>query len=156
MLPHSGKEHFWITSQSGLYLGTCHQLRLYRTARVETNTREIQRLLLAVRKSTAALSQRENKSLLWQHAPLGASESNDIFKNAILGGGRNITIQLCLNILRLSLRPLHQFFFSLQQWNKIDKVNFFTLKFNLSLVFLSKENAFCCSQPSPAIYHFIW
>lgn len=101
-------------------------------------------------------SQRENTSLLWEHAPLGASESNDIFKNAILGGGRNITIQLCLNILRLSLRPLHQFFFSLQQWNRIDKVNFFTLKFNLSLVFLSKENAFCCSQPSPAIYHFIW
>lgn len=107
---------------------------------METNTHKIQRLLLAVRKSMPALSQRENTSLLWEHAPLGASESNDIFKNATLGGGRNITIQLCLNILRLSLRPLHQFFFSLQQWNKIDKVNFFTLKFNLSLVFLSKEN----------------
>lgn len=45
-------------------------------------------------------------SLLWEHAPFRSSEGNDIFKNAILGGGRNKTIQLCLNILRLSLRLL--------------------------------------------------
>lgn len=43
---------------------------------------------------------------LLENAPFGASKGNDIFKNEILGGGRNKTIQLCLNILRLSLRLL--------------------------------------------------
>lgn len=81
--------------------------------------------------------------------PLGSSEGNNTFKNVILGGGRNKTNQLCLNILRLSLRVLHQFFFSLQKWNKIDKVNFFTLKFSLSLVFLSKENCILLQSGSP-------
>lgn len=81
--------------------------------------------------------------------PIGAFEGNDIFKNTILGGGRNKIIQLCLNILRLSLRLLNQFFFSPQKLNKIDEVNFFTLKFNLSLVFLSRENCILLQSVRP-------